>query len=378
MKIIYVTTCINPKRFFQGNKENKKALNPSGQNFHFKMIKALKSKCDIEVISIPPLSPYLTNRLYIPRFEEEVEGIKFHYVHVSYSKIYKFVGLRNNIRKEIKKIIMPDDVIIYDGLNRPATFALVDAFPNHKKVMILTDDPANLTYGGKGYTKSLQRRYPKVENAIALTPHLFTLLPNIKNKLQIEGIMNENPFSFEPNEYSPYIFLGGALFSRYGVDTLLNAFLELEHPTLNLVLCGQGDLVEMLNKCAQRYHHVHFLGLISNEEILKLEAGALFNVNPRPIDASVDINSVPSKLIEYASSKRPIISTKNNIIESLFGNHISYFKGDDLESIKEGLKEMISLSEEKAINKGKEAYNAIKSRLDSEIVASKILDFLHQ
>ena len=90
MKIIYVTTCINPKRFFQGNKENKKALNPSGQNFHYKMIKALKEKCDVEVISIPPLSPYLTNRLFIPRFEEEVEGIKFHYVRVSYSKLYKF------------------------------------------------------------------------------------------------------------------------------------------------------------------------------------------------------------------------------------------------------------------------------------------------
>ena len=377
MKIIYVTTCINPKRFFQGNKENKKALNPSGQNFHYKMIKALKEKCDVEVISIPPLSPYLTNRLFIPRFEEEVEGIKFHYVHVSYSKLYKFFGLRKNIRKEIKRIIMPDDVIIYDGLNRPATFALVDSFPHHKKVMLSTDDPANLTYGGKSYTKSLKKRYPKVENAIALTPHLFTLLPNVKNKLQIEGIMNENPYDYEPNQYSPYIFLGGALFSRYGVDTLLEAFLALEHPSLNLVLCGQGDLVDMLKKCSQKYHHVHFLGLIANDEILKLEAGALFNVNPRPLDASVDINSVPSKIIECASAKRPLITTKNDIIESLFNNHISYFKGDDLASIKEGLEEMLSMSEEKALSKGKELYNAVKSRLDSNIVANKILDFLH-
>lgn len=378
MKIVYLSTCINPKYFFQGDKPDKKALNPSGQNFHWNLMHALKEIVPVEAISIPPLSPYLTNKKEIEAHEEKNDDITFHYVRVSYSKTYKFFKLRKNIRKTIKKIIEPDDIIIFDGLNRPATFAVTNYFRKNKKVMLLTDDPSNLTYGGKRYARSLKNKYLYVRNVIALTDNLLKLVPFAKRKLVIEGVMSNNPYIYEPNQYSPYIFLGGALFHRYGVDTLVNAFLELNHPNLNLVIAGQGDLVNNLRAYSTKYHHIHFLGLINHDESLKLEAGALFNVNPRPLFDNVDKSSVPSKVIECASANRPLITTKSPIISQIFQNHLYYFEGDDVISIKNGLEKLVNTNENELENKGKELKKAVESRLSPHKIAIKILDFLRQ
>ena len=56
MKIIYVTTSLEENDYVEFNKQWKVSLNPSNQNFHNKMIRALSINNEIDVISIRPFS----------------------------------------------------------------------------------------------------------------------------------------------------------------------------------------------------------------------------------------------------------------------------------------------------------------------------------
>ena len=96
------------------------------------------------------------------------------------------------------------------------------------------------------------------------------------------------------------IVYAGAYSKWGGVHDLVDAFCLLNPGNVWLDLCGhaaanQGEAL------AQRHPRIRFHGLVSEEKLETLCAGADLLVNPRPARIAGNVMNFPSKLMEYLS-----------------------------------------------------------------------------
>ena len=77
------------------------------------------------------------------------------------------------------------------------------------------------------------------------------------------------------NEPLRFIFVGGLTSSRpyKGVDILLDIFMKIGRsgvsPTPELIVVGDGDLLQSLRERARNFQNIHFLGHLSDDELIR-------------------------------------------------------------------------------------------------------------
>ena len=79
MRIIYFTTAQEEKDYRSFMNQWKIALNPSNQNFHNKLIRALAIENQVDVISIRPFSRKNMKVKKLPSVEKKEGNITWHY-----------------------------------------------------------------------------------------------------------------------------------------------------------------------------------------------------------------------------------------------------------------------------------------------------------
>ena len=131
------------------------------------------------------------------------------------------------------------------------------------------------------------------------------------NDVIIEGFSNEKRYCAElQNTTKRIILYTGAIYSIYGLNILVEAFLRTTSNNYELWLCGVGDYVETLKLKASLDPRIKYLGYKTQSEIGLLQAQASVLVNPRQNIGEYTKYSFPSKIIEYLSTGRPIIAYK--------------------------------------------------------------------
>ena len=123
MKIIYFTTAREEKDFRSFINDWKISLNPSNQNFHNKLIRALGINNEVHVISVRPFS---RSNMHVKKLEKGVKqegSITWHYVKRSGHKVYRTLVTTNQIMSTLRGIDTSDSIFITDTINR----ALVQA-----------------------------------------------------------------------------------------------------------------------------------------------------------------------------------------------------------------------------------------------------------
>ena len=108
--------------------------------------------------------------------------------------------------------------------------------------------------------------------------------------------------------------------------------------------------------------------------MLAYEQQAIACVNPRRKDPALENESIPSKVIEYISSKSQVISVENKKLHDIFGDNIIWCNSEDLTSkiryaIKNQNKEIVK---EKIDN----AYNIANKNYSFKTIGKKIDQFL--
>lgn len=93
-----------------------------------------------------------------------------------------------------------------------------------------------------------------------------------------------------------------------GLDRLLDAVRLIPDPDLKVWICGKGDgggeRRGTLNDTRVKY-----LGLLAEEELRGLSRRAAAFVNPRPTGLRASRENFPSKILEYLSYCKPVVST---------------------------------------------------------------------
>lgn len=158
---------------------------------------------------------------------------------------------------------------------------------------------------------ALWKLYGKIDGFVLLTEYMRERLPiGDKPYRVIEGIFNPKDQQYLNYQTKKTIFYGGTLARRYGVMNLVNAFLKLDNPDFVLEISGMGDTKDEICRIAAEHPSVHYLGLLTREEVLKKQREASLLVNPRTPEGEFTRYSFPSKTMEYLASGVPTLLYK--------------------------------------------------------------------
>jgi glycosyltransferase involved in cell wall biosynthesis len=93
-----------------------------------------------------------------------------------------------------------------------------------------------------------------------------------------------------------------------GLERLFEIFAAVATPGCRFVLTGK-DAKGNLKKYLRKEARATYAGFVSQDELQSIHAAATVFVNPRPSEASENRMTFPSKLLEYLSYGKPIVST---------------------------------------------------------------------
>ncbi len=351
--------------------------NPSNQHFYSSFIKMLAVHYNVDVFSYRPLTIFKNQ--WIKKEESERNGICFHYLSFLNVPKIKSLQIAHYSLKKIRKYIHSDTILFVDSLN----IALVKlAFRISKKfhlpiVGIITDHPKNITGVTKKYIRTIESYFPKYDLYYALTEGLNEASNLLHRPCFIkEGLIDEKEaVPAITRLYDNYIFFGGALYEKYGISALLEAFHR--YPTSHhLIIAGQGPSVSLVKDYALKDPRIHYVGLLSKKEIAFYEQNALLNINPRPLNKELEALSFPSKMLEYIASGTPTMTTENETIQKMFQDTLFYIGSGKEHEIYNGFVDFFELSEKEREKKAQQARKIALSHYAISKVAQEFDSFI--
>lgn len=197
-----------------------------------------------------------------------------------------------------------------------------DRFPNSVTCLIVPDLPQYMELGRKGPGILHKIKNTMVNRKMGLmdcyVPLTAAMVPHLNTELShcsvVEGIADDSVLT-DSQKYiarisGRYILYTGTLQYRYGIGELLSAFEHIKNDDIHLVICGDGEAADEIRCLQAKDSRIHYMGVLSAEEIACLRAGARVLVNPRRNEGEYVKYSFPSKMMEYLASGVPTVAYK--------------------------------------------------------------------
>lgn len=184
------------------------------------------------------------------------------------------------------------------------------------------------------------------------------MLKRIKNKVLIPGIVNEeviNNVSFRKHKLQvdkpvTIILTGGIHYSKGG-DLLIGAMKYIKTPCIVKVYgnCNLTDDLKSLIAEIPTIHRFEFNGYLKHSELIRtldMDADILINTT-RSMGVGAQAAGFPFKMMEYASTGRPIVSSEIGKLDEDFNNHVTYYDGEEPRIIAKVIEDVIANYDEK-------------------------------
>ncbi len=352
--------------------------NPSNQNFHQKLITAFAIHHQTTVVSYRPLPRYC-RPLYLPEETKTNQGITYAYLPIYNMPFLKQLLVIGHGYRTISRLISSDNkekpLLIVDSMNTTLRRLAkrIQCRYGIKTIGIVTDNPALLTGVSPTWVRSSLKGMRRFDAFITLTPALNALV-NIPKRPSIilPGLVDE--FSATGNTPKrPYVFFAGALHERYGVTRLLEAFSKIDQD-VDLLIAGHGP-DEAVVKASRQDGRIHYLGQRSAREVRELESSAIFNINPRPTDSTLDDYSIPSKFFEYLTSGKLTVSTRHPCLVRLFEHDVLWAGNGSVDALTEAMNGAFKLDEATKIKMALTAKETALTQLGMAAVGEFLVHF---
>ena len=381
MRIIYFTTALEKDDYVAFCENWNGSLNTTIQNLHNRLIRALALTHEVDVISVRPYSRKYCKLKKLPSSVKQEGKITWHYLEVKRRKLFRVSNTRNQAKKILLKTNLNDAIILTDTLNPyllKSSTSLAEYF--HLPIIgVCNYTPSGIKNTGKSYTTYLHSLADDLSGYITQTSSLNELFnQNNRANITIEGVLENKYKEQSVKEFGKYIFYYGNLEEKFGVYELMQAFIELNNPDVNLVVAGyhaKEDKMKMYTEC---YRNIKYLGMISNDLTLSLENGSLFNINSRPYTEDFDRYLIPYNTMDYLNSKSLTVSVRNNILLKYFKEDALWLELGEKEELLATMKKALAMSEKEKNEMVKKA-NADANKLYSMTsVNHKLILFLKQ
>jgi glycosyltransferase involved in cell wall biosynthesis len=140
-----------------------------------------------------------------------------------------------------------------------------------------------------------------------LSPNLH--LDGTADGIKLDRILSAGSSHAESGNGIKTVLFTGAMNKWAGVDYLVSAFSTLDRADIRLQLCGPGKPTTETLKMIDADSRIEFLGLVSESRLRELSTSTNVFVNPRPSKIPGNESNFPSKILEYLTYGKPIIST---------------------------------------------------------------------
>lgn len=233
-------------------------------------------------------------------------------------------------------------VLVYSMRSAPMATAcyIKKQIPDAKIFLIVTDLPQFMDLGQnklKAALKridwiSIKRMQKKFDGFILYASKMaeFLKIPDGKWIL-MEGSYNPSEevsttakptTTVEPSKKKAIMY-SGKLDKEYGIQLLLDAFMQIDDPKAELWLTGGGNAEEYIRECAEKDKRIKFYGFLpSRDDVLKKQKEAMLLVNMRLPSEPASAYCFPSKLFEYMATGVPVLSFKLEGIPEEYHEHL--------------------------------------------------------
>lgn len=262
------------------------------------------------------------------------------------------------LRKESKNY----DVFLYYNITLGAALS-IDAFKNKIKVIEYEDNIFNKALIGdknsmEGYkTRLYNYLMARTQGVMAVCLGL-QLKDTLKYSVLTPGIVNEEVIDnvstrvnkLEEGKPIHIILTGGIHYSKGG-DLLVKAMTFIKTPCIVSVYgnCNLDDNLKKLIADVPVKHQFHFNGYMEHAELIKTldrDADILINTT-RSMGVGAQAAGFPFKMMEYASTGRPIVSSEIGKLDEEYNRHITYYDSEEPEAIAVAVEEVIARYDEK-------------------------------
>ena len=173
------------------------------------------------------------------------------------------------------------------------------------------------------------------------------------------------------------IFYAGGMNVENGIMELMEAFVGLNRNDVTLVLCGNGNISDKVKKYSDKYENIKYLGMLPNEQILRMEKESTILINPRKVDELLTRYSFPSKTFEYFCSGTACMMTRLAGIPEEYYGYCYVCDSSSAGTLQKDLEKVLNISQEERKQKAREAYEFILREKTAEKQTEKIINFLH-
>jgi len=142
----------------------------------------------------------------------------------------------------------------------------------------------------------------------------------------------------------------------------------------SLLIAGHGPS-QFIEKMAQSDPRIIFLGLLNKQETLTYQNGSLANINPRPINESLNKYSIPSKVFEYMASGSLTISSFHPLFDNRFNQKIIILEKVTIEEIEHNLNFVFNMDKDVRNQKINDAQQFILNNYGIEATAQALRSF---
>ena len=292
------------------------------------------------------------------------------------------------LRKESKHF----DVFLYYNITLGAVLS-INAFKNAIKVIEYEDNVFNRSLVGdrismEGYKRKLYNYLMERTHGVMAVCLGLQLKDILKYSVLTPGIINEEVISnistranvLQKGKPVHIILTGGIHYSKGG-DLLVKAMTFIQTPCIVSVY-GNCDLdvtlKKLINEVPER-HQFHFKGYLEHAEMIKTldrDADILINTT-RSMGVGAQAAGFPFKMMEYASTGRPIISSEIGKLDENYNKHITYYEGEKPDAIADAVEEVIAHYDEK-VRLALDLQKLVLSEYTIEGTGKKLKAFLNQ
>ena len=368
-----------PDDFDELNVRFHQKANPSNQNFHHRLIRALALNYSVNVVSYRPLVNY-RNPQFLPYEWKKKGSINYHYLPIHNKKYVKQTKIIDSgiklIRRLIDKRNPNDTLLVVDGLNGTLRrLAKKCSSKYHLKTLaVITDNPHLLSGSSKRKAISSIKDMQSFDYYLPLTDALDVLVnPSHKPHFNISGITEARDV-FATHQ-RPYLFFAGALHERYGIHNLVHAFSSTTYD-VDLIIAGHGP-DHFIKEAAKKDARIIYVGQLSQTDTYKYESGALLNINPRPYDRLLNTYSIPSKFFEYMTSGTVTMSTEHDLLTPKYTKLAIWAGHGSISDLRMGIIEFMNLPLLSKDRLAKKAKETILAEFGIEAIAQNLSQFIN-
>ena len=397
MNIIYVSSGCSEEKFENLRKQGITKKLPQAQKYHQLMVEGLAcaNEGTIDVISAIPTNRSWSKKILFNGEQEKRNNIVYYYIPFLNIPFLSQISKYFSAKKIIKRICKTkDDVaIVCDVLNQSIADAArrVGNSFNIPVVGIVTDVPGH-TSGArrKSYSFIKRKIADYAENRakkklrcykafLFLTEAMNEVAnPNKFPYIVIEG-QSDNKMNYTQTveKSIPKVALyAGGIHKEFGIERMVQAFLESECFGWELHIYGDGNFQNELKTIAANNNNIKYFGVVGNAVVKMAQLKASVLLNPRLTDADYVKYSFPSKNMECMASGTPLLTTKLPGMPTEYYPYVYFFEDESVDGMKTAFQRVLNLSDLELTQKGINAKKFVLDNKNNIIQARKLMDFI--